>query len=629
MHQLRGRAVLAAIAVACLASCIPNRMVKRGDAAAARGEWREAEAAYRQAVDRDPNNVELAKKYGEAKTNAVAFSLRTADACRASNDAACIDRELAYVLRLDPSNVQAASLRTQAREQLATKALEEARLSLESGNPAGAWRQLEVVRSYGVPQGKEEEVTRLDQDSATKADDLARTLLERAKAQGSGDAVSTLAQAHELAAAAAARNTRFGATLAEIDEARRRAIAAEVAAQVKFGDDALARQDYDGAARAYATAYRASGDARFQNRSTYAGSMSAARTAVAQRAFDSAATSLRTAIGTQEDRGAARAMLDAVEPRVYRIRLESLAITATKPGTNSPWVGKPWWKEAAPAVAAAVASWSAGPAGAAAGKAAYDVTNALTSIPPENRPGLVTFIDLPDGRRVKTQTVKGIYVIYGAEFYVYANKLDTRTVRLAVFHDRSGGNESVAVANVPLGQIVSGTIDATAIQGEAQALQQVVFAVDPAEPWQDGGLTSLEVQDQKENRASARSTPTRAASRVQLLSASLVMPTEGGDGDGSNPDPYFEIFQGAKQIVKSTTAQDTRSADWSYAMTDLFLDQNDELTVKLTDADFASDDQIATWTVAPREFLNGQVQLTTAHGTSFALRTAVRADRPR
>src|SRR5687767_10793026 len=120
MRQLR-RFAVAALAALSLQACIANAARSRGDAAAARGDWREAEAAYRQAVDQDPNNVELAKKYGDAKANAIAFALRTTDACRASNDAVCVDRELAYVLRLDPSNVQAASQRTQAREQLATR----------------------------------------------------------------------------------------------------------------------------------------------------------------------------------------------------------------------------------------------------------------------------------------------------------------------------------------------------------------------------------------------------------------------------------------------------------------------------------------------------------------------------
>lgn len=409
-------------------------------------------------------------------------------------------------------------------------------------------------------------------------------------------------------------------------EAPPRETAGAVTAQVKAGEEALAREDYEAAARAFDAAFQASGEARLQRRASYASSMDAARHAIEQRAFDVASGHLRTALATQEDRGRARALLEEVEPRVYRLRLESVTITQTKPGTTQPWIGKPWWREAAPAAAAAVGGWYGGPK---AGKLAHDLTDAVAGVPPENRPALVVFMDLPDGRRLKTQKVKGIYVIYGAELFVYTNKLDNRTLRLTVIHERSGGDESVAVANLPLGQIVSGKIDTEAIRGSAQALQQVVFSADPAEVWQDGAIGNAELQDQQENRASARSTPTRSASRARLLTASLSMPVDGSDGVGGRPDPFFEIYQGRKQVFKSTTMQDTRTADWSFSSTDLYLDPNEEVIVKLTDADLASNDQIATWTVSAREFLAGQARLTTPRGTTLILGCALRADRPR
>jgi len=623
LRVCNGIGVLAIIVA--FAACIPAA-ARRGDAAAARGDWREAEAAYREAVQGRPNDVELAKKYNEAKANAITMALRTAEACRASNDAACIDRELSYALSLDPTNAHAASLRSEARKQLAANALEQARAALHARNPTAVWRHLEQVRSYGVPQGSEEEVARLDAESATTAEELARGLLDRARSQNSGEAVGTLTQARELAAGAASRNAQYASTLAEIDEARRRAIAAEIEVQTKLGEAAITQEDWVGAVRAFASAYRASGDSRHQRRASYAESMRGAQVAIAQRSFGAAAGYLRAAISTQEDRGAAQTLLDGVEPRVYKIRLESIAISPTKPGTNTPWVGKPWWSGAAPIAAAAAATWSAGPM---AGKVAYDVTNAVTSVPPENRPGLIAFIDLPDGRRLKTEKVKGIYVIFGAEFSLYANNYDTRAIRISVYHERSGGNDSVAVANVPLGAIVAGRIDAAAIRGDAQALQQVVFTVDPVDGWQDGSVGRVKIQDQGENRASARSIAGRGLQRVQLLSASLVLPSEGGDGDGSSPDPYVEVYQGSKQVLKTSTAQDTRSTEWSFKTTDLFLDPNEQLVVKLTDSDFASDDQIATWVVPARDVLSGQAQLTTVRGTVLRFRTSRRNDRPR
>jgi hypothetical protein len=115
---------------------------------------------------------------------------------------------------------------------------------------------------------------------------------------------------------------------------------------------------------------------------------------------------------------------------------------------------------------------------------------------------------------------------------------------------------------------------------------------------------------------------------VQLVSARLSLPTEGSDGDGSNPDPYFEVYQGKRAVLKSTTAQDTRSAEWTFVVSDLYLDPAEDLTVKLTDADLMSDDHIATWSVPARDFLSGHVTLTTERGTTLSFGTAPRTDRP-
>ncbi len=614
------------VVVAAIAACIPNQAIKRGDAAAARGDWRDAERAYRAAVDREPSNVEIGRKYADAKAKAIDQALRTAEACRVSNDPACVDRELQYALSLDPGHPRAASMRVEARGALARRALDEARRSFDSDNPLATWRALDEARRYGVPLEMAEEAARLDKESAAKAAARARSLLEQGRGQPSGTAVATFTRARELAAPAAARDASFQSLLDEINEANRKAIEAEVAERLSVGDAALAKGDFDVAASSYEAALRVSNDSRVQSRATYARNIANARAAIARRDFDGATAFLRAAIATQQDQGVAQALLEAVEIRVYRIRLESIEITATKPGTGSPWVGKPWWRDAAPVLASAATVWlSSG--NITAGKAAYGATAAVANIPPENRPTLVATIDLPDGRQLKTRGEKGLYVVYGAELYVKTNQFDRRAVRISVHHKRSGGDESVAVANVPLGEIVAGKINGEALKSNAQALQQVIFAVAPAQAWQDGAFARAELQDQNDNRASARLTPRSGAVRVQLVSAQVTL-AEGGDGDGSAPDPFFVIVHGNQQIFKSSTIQDNRNGRWAFSSSDLYLDPSDELQVKLTDADFAEDDQIATWTVPARTILKGNVTLTTPKGTAFSLVLQIRNDRP-
>lgn len=617
---------LSLLVVTALGACIPDAAIKRGDAAAARGQWRDAERAYAAAVTRDPNNVDLAKKYGDAKTRAIAEALRTADACQASGDPVCIDRELAYALKLDPGNVEAAKLRRDARGQLATAAVVQARTSFAAGDPLATWKHLDKAKAFGVPADLADEVARLETQSADQTAQFAQERLDHARNEDAAKAIATLTAARELAAAATARAPVHSSLVADIDQALARAIAAEVKVRTAEGDAAIARGDFESAASAYEAGFRASRDTRIGRLATYARAVSSAKVAVTRRSFAEAAKQLRIAVATQQDSGVAQTLLDAVEPRVYRIRLESIAISATKPGTSSPWVGKPWWREAAPIAAAAVGTWQGGPA---VGKIAYDVTAAVANVPPENRPTLVSIIDLPDGRQLRTRNEKGIYVIYGAEFYLYGNQFDQRTIRLSVFHVRSGGNESVAVANVPIGQIIGGTIDAAVMHDNAPAFQQVVFAVEPAEPWQDGNFAKLELQDKGENKGSSRSTPRREATRLQLHAARLDLPVEAGDGDGSHPDPYFEIFQDGRQVFRSTTAKDTRTATWSATATDLFVDPSEVLVVRLMDSDFTADDTITSWRISGQTMLAGSVTLTTAKGTSLSLTLAARSDRPR
>src|SRR5689334_6916419 len=108
----RGGLMLCAFVVA---ACVPSRALREGDAAATRGEWRNAERAYRRAVSEKPNDQKVAAKYADAKTRAIVEATKVADACVASRDLVCVERELGYVLEIDPTNVDAATKRAGAR----------------------------------------------------------------------------------------------------------------------------------------------------------------------------------------------------------------------------------------------------------------------------------------------------------------------------------------------------------------------------------------------------------------------------------------------------------------------------------------------------------------------------------
>ena len=76
-------------------------------------------------------------------------ALATVNACRAQADVACVERELAYVLELDPTNVVAATERHEARAALARQGVEHVAALIAAGNPLEALRAIDEVRGRG------------------------------------------------------------------------------------------------------------------------------------------------------------------------------------------------------------------------------------------------------------------------------------------------------------------------------------------------------------------------------------------------------------------------------------------------------------------------------------------------
>jgi tetratricopeptide (TPR) repeat protein len=106
-------------------ACSTN-YVKKGDSAAALGEWKSAVFAYEKAIKQDPSVPGLSQKYERAKKNAIKQSFAIAKRCKSDGDPECIEKEAGFILRIDPANEQAAEMKRFAEREASQQLLDKA-----------------------------------------------------------------------------------------------------------------------------------------------------------------------------------------------------------------------------------------------------------------------------------------------------------------------------------------------------------------------------------------------------------------------------------------------------------------------------------------------------------------------
>lgn len=609
-----------------IGACAPtNQAARYGDAAAARGDWKAAESAYRAAVNEDPTNTDLGRRYQDAKARAIDVALGTANACRAQGDEACAERELAYVLELDPTNVAAAAQRQAALAALARQGAADAGAHVAAGRPLEAFRSIEEARKRGADDALMAELATHERAAAALA-------LTQAQAQLAGTRdrpvdATTVAQldlAASLVAAASQHGADGTALAAEVSARRRDVVGAVTQEAVRTAEAAMTQRDFNAAAATYERAAELSGDATLRRRAIYARGLADGDAAVRRRDFVAAATALRVAASSGEDQsGMASQWLAQVEPRPYRVRLDGLMLSPTRPGTDQPWVGPSWMQRAFFEGGGTAVGFIAGSAlkGAGAKRGAelgHEVGKTLGNIPPENLPVLRVWFELPDGRRYATSSQKGLLVQPGAEFVVRSNALDTRQVVVHV-QKVDGTDEVVAQFRVSLGELVAGHVRED-LGRLAPALVGVAFWTQPADEELVGGVVNLEAQDGHENLARRRSAPARGRVRYRLTRLTTTLTKDDiGDDFAGPPDPFVRVFQDRINVFESKTASDTRTATWALATTELFVAPNEILEVRVIDADPVESDTAFSGTVTGAMLEMGRVQVTGRGGSTLVL----------
>ncbi len=614
-------------------ACAPtNEAARYGDAAAARGDWKTAERSYRAAVAEDPTNTELGRRYQDAKARAIEVSLGTANACRAQADDACAERELAYVLELDPTNVAAATERRAALAAMARQGATHAGALVTAGRPLEALQVIDESRQRGADDEILAELATHERAAAALALTEAQAALEDARArQFDAASLPQLDHAAALVTVASQRGADGTALAAEIGARRREVVAAVTKEAVRAADAAMAQRDFATAAAEYARAAEASGDANLQRRASYARGLADGDAAERRRDFAAATTALRAAVASGEDReGTAADWLARVEPRPYRIRLDGLRIAPTRLDGKTPWAGPSLKQQLLYEGGGLVVGFAVGSAlgGAAAPKVAmmgHEVGRSL--MPRENLPVLRVRFELPDGRTYATRSQKGLLILPEAEFVVRSNALDTRQVVVTV-ETVDGTEKFVGQFRVSLGELVAGQVRADLGQ-LAPSLVAVAFWTEPADEALVGSVANLESEDRHENLARRRSEPAPGRVRYRLTRLSTVLTkADIGDDFAGPPDPFVRVFQGGVNVFESKTASDTRAATWTPSTTELFVAHDEVLEVHVIDADPSEHDTAFSGSVTGAMLGMGRVQVTGRGGSTLAIEAQRVVDGP-
>lgn len=626
--MMRSTAGIALLWLALAAACIrTNEAARHGDAAAARGDWKTAERSYRIAIGEEPGNADLGRRYQQAREQAIAVALRTAEACRARGDLVCVDGELGYVLQLDPGNVEAATARAAAQDELIGVALAEARASLDARQPMAALTRLDQARELGPRGDAVARFAELERAAVAAALAEAEALVAAATARGGGaETLATLDAALALARAVGARDPAAGDLERRIAEQRRQVAIAATREQLAEAEVALEARAFARAAAIYEAVATVTGETTHRQRAAYAGQLARAEEAAGRRDFDDASAALRAAVATGEDLGqVAATWLAQVEPRVYRIRLDGVLITPGRPGTNAPWVGPSWTRQVLLEGGGALVGFVvAGTAGAAVGR---ELGKAAASVPVENQPTLRVVIELPDGRIVATAPAKGVLMLPDAELWLRSNHVDRRNLVVRI-QKMDGDDEYIGQFRVTLGELVSQRVLAD-LGVLAPAVQGVQFWTEPGDPALDGALRNLTVTD-GENQAARRSQPRagRSRYRVTAIEAS-VTGADLGDDFSSAPDPYVVIKQDGVEVFRSRTAQDTRSGRWSLATTELFVADDEVISIDVYDADPMETDHAFAGIMSGAMLATGRATFSTPGGSAVTIHASRYADGPR
>ncbi len=587
-----------AVFVLTLMGCVSSH-ITQGDRAAQSGNWKAAEQSYRYALGEESDDTKVQRKHKEAWENAIAQSLRFGRACLLAENFDCAQSEVLYIHAINPGNANARQMdsdiykgKAVRQEKLAREAERRSKARI-AAHQKNALIQLEKI--LGI----------------AKHGQCLKALEELASRRSGSDGPEVKARDIEV------RDQIATYAYDRVTELRASSVSADV--EVKYGtlaeavriltllntDSSLSQlrtltSDFNHAKTDYTRKFTKQGEAhvasgnwqlatiafkkvsvvepKFRSRARYCELTDFSIGAIARREFAPAEKALRDAIKVAPAASKeARALFEKVQPRNYKITLESVVVSPARPGTSppQPWVGKPDGSFGF-LVGAALTVSGAGILVAGQGKKLADKLDAISY---DARPNVRIIVGLPDGRQLVSGIDKTFFKTVEASLVVNTNSYDSRFVSVTAFHEVGKKRETMGTVQVPLGDIVSGNPIQLPRNGQS-GLLHVQFRVAPGANTV-GTTVGWAANNNSQNRLRKVVQPPPGGTPFRLLQTHIILAKK------HDNDPYFQIRQGGDAIFRSTHHDNDRDTTWTPNWV-FFVKHGEPIVVEVWDDDSLS-----------------------------------------
>ncbi len=274
----------------CLTACVAHE--KNGDRAAAVGDWKTAQAAYREALMREPESPALKEKYERARQEAVVAAAQRARTCSSAREWQCVLEEADFALSLDSSQTELATLRADAAREMGSEQLQRARDAMANGQYAEALGFLKRATTVSEDGRILEESAKVREEVLTRAEGEAERLWQQ------GEYPRALALLRLVASSDPARREKLEA--AEAEYARYQE--AEYERLAREGDAALAERRWADAQAHYEEALRVKAGGRAEPLAAFAEGVARGDEALARGDAAAAVVGYRRAVESGMDR---------------------------------------------------------------------------------------------------------------------------------------------------------------------------------------------------------------------------------------------------------------------------------------------------------------------------------------
>lgn len=554
---MRSRFALAA-AFAVVAGC--HNYQKAGAKAAAVGNWKQAEAEYRVAVHKNPQDAALREQWERAKMEALNQAKGRAQRCIDERNWDCAQQEGDYAASIAEADPLAQQLKRQARTGRALHHLTLARNEIET-NVVHVFDLVDFARGLSADDAVTREAQAINTQAVGAALDQANALRRDAGPAGPQGGAMLDRSIVILARAAKVDPGRVNPVLASARVDKDRWVSAEYERIARDGDGALSRHDWAGAIAIYNQAEQMRQGGRAISGIKYANLVISGDNATNARDFQAAAQAYAAAMALPDDRDRyAAAQHDRVVLRRWKFQIQSVLVHPLRPD------GQPWSGRSSRDLASLANALEQNPSN----------YHALNRLPRENEPTVTLEVLHSDGRRFASAPVRGYFARFPIEMVIDSNAFDERWVEVRAVHRDGKEVHEIDVVRIPLKDVVSGA--RTAPPGTTKSILRMDIGVAPGPSLGEGAVGGLTNIPNETNAGDRDSQSLPGTVGFALTGVEATIP-------GATPTtPRVEILQRGAVVYRSPMGSPTNALTTAPRAVYLWVDANEQVMVRVLDA---------------------------------------------